>query len=423
MNIQTIAWKSEIGRALGIIGTGVLLGWSAGYIMWGAFGGLLVTVLLMLSNMFNFYLWAAHKGVPPQTGILGYSADSLIRREKMLTTTIEQQQQILDRHFQGIDSLHDGVLILENTGHMLHFNRAAQRLLNLRANDRGQIITNLIRNPRLKEYLQTNNNDFVQIDVRHRRNYSLQIQVTGFGQEQKLLLIQDITERKNVETMRKSFIANASHELRTPLTVINGYLEMFSDLDESQQQQVISKIQQQSSRMKELIDDLLHLSKLETDTPHSCGEWFDLKHLAYSVIQQLPDVAQTRILFECEVEIDVLGFAGEMHTILMNLLTNALKYGGDGMIHLHFDASFHGVKVSVIDHGAGIDEEYIPHLTERFYRVQNDLHKSQKGSGLGLAIVKHALELHTSQLEIHSKVGQGSTFSFTLHPERCRFHR
>lgn len=423
--MQKVAWKNEAFRAVAISTTGLLLGWSAGYPSLGLIGGLLATVIFMFISMLNFYRWALHKHIAPEAGLLGYSTDILLRNEKALLQKITEQQRMLKRHFQGIDSLHDGVVILEESGHILHFNRAAQQLLNLRLEDKGQLITNLIRNPRFKEYLQeSNSSEFVQIDLRHKQHYFLQIQVTGFGSQQKLLLVQNITERKKIETMRKSFIANASHELRTPLTVINGYLEIFEDIeDAAQQKQIIGKIQQQSSRMKELIDDLLHLSKLETDTPHTYGEWFDLKHLAYTAVGQLPETDQARIQVSCPHEIDVLGFVGEMHTIITNLLTNALKYGGKKDIQFTIEASFNGVTLSVVDQGAGIANEHIAHLTERFYRVNDSQYDNIKGSGLGLAIVKHALELHGSKLNIRSELGQGSTFSFVLHPERCRFHR
>lgn len=423
--MQPPIWRNELLRISVICGAGLALGWSFGQPLSGLVLGLIATVGVMFSSMLNFYRWAQTQQLAPEEGLLGYSADLIIRQEKALSRTIDQQQKLLARHFQGIESLQDGVLILDNRGYILHFNKVAKQLLNLRLEDKGQIVTNLIRNPRLKEYLQENNStEFVQIDVRHRQNLTLQIQMTGFGTEQKLLLIQNITERKKVEHMRQSFIANASHELRTPLTVINGYLEILENFDaDLRQHSIIKKMQQQSLRMKELIDDLIHLSKLETENQRSWGDWFDLKNLAYDVLNQLVSISQQRIEFRCTQEVDILGFAGEMHTIINNLLVNALKYGGTGQIIFSIDSSFNGVLVSVQDFGSGIAPEHIHHLTERFYRVDDDRSSDKGGSGLGLAIVKHALELHGSSLQIQSQLQQGSTFSFLLPAERSRIHK
>jgi two-component system phosphate regulon sensor histidine kinase PhoR len=109
-----------------------------------------------------------------------------------------------------------------------------------------------------------------------------------------------------------------------------------------------------------------------------------------------------------------------MSSVLSNLLTNAVKYGGDGQIDLNIRAGMDGVKVSITDHGPGIPAQHISRLTERFYRVDDSRESTLGGSGLGLAIVKHALDHHDTVLDIESTLGKGSTFSFTLPADRCQ---
>lgn len=422
--MQQVHWHKEARRIALVAGTGLALGWSLGYPLWGGILGLMATIAMLMNSMLSFYRWLHQQSLPPEEGLLGYSADLITRREKALNNHISQQKNQLQRYSQGLEALHDGVIIMNADGYILQFNRAAKKFLNLRNQDRGQQITNLVRNPRFSHYLKgKDGKDSVQLDVRHKLNLSLLIQITDFGLEQKLMLVRDITERKRIESMRQNFIANASHELRTPLTVINGYVEILQDSDlPSAQQKIFQQMHEQSLRMKYLIDDLIQLSKLESSRDESEGEWFDFKHLAFVVLDQIASVSQGRVQFSCDQEIDMLGFSGEMHSVLSNLLMNAIKYAPAGKIIFTAHVSLNGLKVSVKDNGPGIAAEHISRLTERFYRVDDSRESTVGGSGLGLAIVKHALERHDSNLTIESKVGFGSTFSFIIPSERCRIH-
>nr|WP_255605794.1 phosphate regulon sensor histidine kinase PhoR [Thalassolituus sp. ST750PaO-4] len=328
----------------------------------------------------------------------------------------------MQRYNQGIESLHDGVVIIGQEGYITNFNGSASRLLGLRKEDSGQHITNLIRNPRFTRYF--NEGDYsssLQFDVSHRKQFSLQIQITQFGLDQKVMLVKDITERKRVETMRQNFIADVSHELRTPLTVINGYLEMLGDMElPPSLQKAISQMNGQGQRMKSLVNDLIELSKLESANTEQLGDWFNLQQLGYSVVDQLQAYSENRIVFKCTQQIEIQGFSDEMSSILTNLLTNAIKYGGEGKIEFAIRSGFDGVKVSISDSGPGIPAQHISRLTERFYRVDDSRESTVGGSGLGLAIVKHALEHHDTVLDIESTLGKGSTFSFIISSDRSR---
>lgn len=422
--MQQIAWQNEVLRILVVSGLGLALGWSSGYPLMGLVAGLLASIVMMFRSMLALYRWSHRQGMAPVDGLVGYSADRLIRREKHLKGKITDLTAQLQRYKQGIESLHDGVVIISSEGHITTFNSSAARLLGLRKQDQGQHITNLIRNPRFSRYFKEGDySSSLQFDVRHRKQFSLQIQITQFGEDQRVMLVKDITERKRVETMRQNFIADVSHELRTPLTVINGYLEMLEDMDLSPPlQKAIRQMNGQGQRMKTLVNDLIQLSKLETANSEQLGQWFDLQQLAYSVVDQVHPLSGDRIQFKCRHKVEVLGFADEMSSVLSNLLTNAVKYGGDSAIEFVIRPGMDGVKVSVSDQGNGIPAQHISRLTERFYRVDDSRESEVGGSGLGLAIVKHALEHHDTVLDIESTLGKGSTFSFTIPAERSRVH-
>ncbi len=422
--MQQIAWQKEFLRTLIVAGLGLALGWSFGYPLAGLTLGLCATVIMMFRSMLALYRWSFRQGPAPEDGLIGYSVDKLIRREKNLRNKLAQQASQLQRYNQGIESLHDGVVIIDREGHISTFNSSAARLLGLRKEDAGQHITNLLRNPRFTRYF--NEGDYsssLQFEVRHRKHFSLQIQITQFGEEQKVMLVKDITERKRVETMRQNFIADVSHELRTPLTVINGYLEMLTDMDlPPALTKAITQMNGQGQRMKTLVNDLIQLSKLESANTDHPGDWFDLQQMAHSAVDQLQPLSNGRIQLRCNRRIEIRGLAEEMTSVLSNLLTNALKYGGDGPVEFTIRAGMDGVKVSVSDQGPGIPAQHISRLTERFYRVDDSRESKVGGSGLGLAIVKHALEHHDTVLDIESTLGKGSIFSFTIPSDRCRVH-
>lgn len=421
--MQQAAWQREFFRILVVVGLGFALGWSSGYAIWGLILGLLTAQVMAFRAMASLYRWSYRQGPPPQdSGLIGYSVDKLIRREKNLKNKLAQQAVQLQRYNQGIESLHDGVVIIGQEGYITNFNGSASRLLGLRKEDSGQHITNLIRNPRFIRYF--NEGDYsssLQFDVSHRKQFSLQIQITQFGLDQKVMLVKDITERKRVETMRQNFIADVSHELRTPLTVINGYLEMLGDMELAPSlQKAIGQMNSQGQRMKSLVNDLIELSKLESANTEQLGDWFNLQQLGYSVVDQLQAYSNNRIVFKCPQKIEIQGFSDEMSSVLTNLLTNAIKYGGDDNIEFAIRSGFDGVKVSISDHGPGIPAQHISRLTERFYRIDDSRESTIGGSGLGLAIVKHALEHHDTVLDIESTLGKGSTFSFIISSDRSR---
>ena len=415
------AWQGELTKVGVVITLGLASGWTVEQPLYGFLVGLIIALIISLRTMSALYKWSYRQGPAPQdSGFIGYSVDKLIRREKNLKGKLAQQAKQLRRYNQGIESLHDGVVVIDKEGYISNFNAAASRLLSLRKEDTGQHIKNLIRTPRFIKYFDKGDySDSLQFDINNIKQVSVQIQITQFGIDQKVMLVRDVTERKRVETMRQNFIADVSHELRTPLTVITGYLEMLSDMElPNALDKAVGQMNSQGQRMKSLVNDLIELSKLESANNERAGERLNLQQLGHSVVDQLQEYGDADIHFHCTREFEIDGFSDEMSSVLSNLITNAVKYGDGSDVDFRIEDTEGAIRISVQDKGAGIPPEHIARLTERFYRVDDSRESTVGGSGLGLAIVKHALEHHDTLLEVESVMGKGSTFSFVIPPER-----
>jgi two-component system, OmpR family, phosphate regulon sensor histidine kinase PhoR len=240
-----------------------------------------------------------------------------------------------------------------------------------------------------------------------------------------VLVFRDQSETRRIDRMRADFIANASHELRTPLASITGFVETLRGPardDPKARDQFLKIMQEQTSRMARLIDDLLSLSRLETKPFLAPGTDVELRETIDSVIDSLGPMARdmgVEIVREFPPgPLSVAGDRDELFQVFENLLENACKYGRSGKRIIVSigrqgqDAAAEAV-VSFRDFGPGIAAEHLPRITERFYRVDVEASRGQKGTGLGLAIVKHILSRHKARLAIKSEVGKGS--EFTVH--------
>ncbi|SIS48964.1 two-component system, OmpR family, phosphate regulon sensor histidine kinase PhoR [Thalassolituus maritimus] len=409
------ALQRELFRVGIIVLAGVAAGWSVGYSLYGLLIGLAISQVISIRQASSIFKWSYRQGPAPQdSGLIGYSADRIIRREKTLKDRLLNQAKMLQRYNQGIEALKDGVVVLDSAGHITTFNSAATRMLYLRKDDSGQHLTHLIRVPQFVRYFRSN--DFgepLQFDL---RNVSLQVQITEFGIDQKIMLVRDVTERKRVETMRQDFIADVSHELRTPLTVINGYLEMLSDMDTpAPLTKALNQMDSQANRMTNLVNDLIQLSKLESASRERDGMAFDLTALCHQVAGEMKGYSGDAVVsINTDRSLIIDGFKEEMHSALTNLVTNAIKYGDGKQVDIAIASNDRGIEVAVTDRGPGIPPEHLSRVTERFYRVDESRESTVGGSGLGLSIVKHALEHHDAELKIESTQGQGSTFSFVV---------
>jgi two-component system phosphate regulon sensor histidine kinase PhoR len=250
-----------------------------------------------------------------------------------------------------------------------------------------------------------------------------------YGEGERLMLVRDVTQLERLETMRRDFVANVSHELKTPLTVLSGFLETiqtYHDLPTTQRAHFFDLMNEQASRMKRLVEDLLTLSALESgdkaplDTVVVLDPLFErLKNAA-----QLLSQGKHRIRWSLEPGIQLLGAETELASAFENLISNAIRYtpeGGEIEVKFLLLANEHEPREAqfiVHDTGIGIEAQHIPRLTERFYRVDRSRSRESGGTGLGLAIVKHVLTRHDGNLAIESSYGRGTTMTAILPARR-----
>jgi two-component system, OmpR family, phosphate regulon sensor histidine kinase PhoR len=313
----------------------------------------------------------------------------------------------------------EGAVLLGPEYEILWFNgRAAQWLGLRRKRDFGIRIENLVRHPDFVEYLHTGvpESGVVVEDLGEGgRWFSFHVVRTG-GAERQLLIVRDVSREQHLQSMRKDFVANASHELRSPLTVITGYLDALADdqkLDPTWNSPVM-EMRRQAERMSTIINDLLELSKLESDEKSQGEQPIDIAGMLAMLRREV--TTQERQPHSVQLRLDseawLKGIESEIHSILSNLLSNAVKYTpAEGEIELRWWTDVSGAHVSVRDTGMGIAAEHIPRLTERFYRIDSGRSRDLGGSGLGLAIVKHALQRHDATMTVDSIEGRGSTFT------------
>ncbi|MGH8224918.1 MAG: phosphate regulon sensor protein PhoR [Gammaproteobacteria bacterium] len=233
-------------------------------------------------------------------------------------------------------------------------------------------------------------------------------------------------ELQRLEQTRRDFVGNASHELRTPLTVLRGYLDMINEeaaTNDALQiwRNPLGDMLQQSARMEDIVNDMLMLARLESESASADGERVEVASLLDRIVHQAESLSggRQRIRLNASPILHLSGQANELQSVFSNLIMNAVQHTPPGSeIVVRWKPQGQGARFSVSDDGPGIPAADIPRLTERFYRVDVGRSRASGGTGLGLAIVKHALERHESSLEIASVAGAGATFSCIFPPRR-----
>jgi len=386
---------------------------------------LALSILVVLYAMQIYFLgalgsWLSQPSLRDVPEGIGVWAEVFARLHRWHRASETDRRRLLDneeRFRRTISALPDGIILIDAAFQIEWCNPVAERHLpiSLRA-DQGLRLTNLARDPRLVAYMTTGRFE-TELVFRPLNNPGLvlSLAVIGFEAARSIVITRDITQSERIDAMRRDFVANVSHELRTPLTVIKGFLESFEDagaeLGEVRQHH-LRLMDEQAQRMHRLIEDLLMLSRLESESPNQ-EDAVDIAQLAAEVADEARTLSSGRHTIEVSVPPAWLrGSRDELRSAFGNLVSNAIRYTPEGgTVRVAWRARNDGAVFEVIDSGIGIAAEHLPRLTERFYRVEKSRSRETGGTGLGLAIVKHVLLRHDGRLEIVSEVGQGSTFS------------
>ena len=323
----------------------------------------------------------------------------------------------------------DALVVLDKDLKLMWANSTAEKWFEFSLVDSfGQSLSVVTENQQLSDYLTRGEFDHVLDCSPPSMPESIaRVCIIRFAEGMFLLQARDISRIKILENVKRDFVANASHELRTPVSVLYGYLEMMLEDDVSigeQWQPAIAQMHEQTQRIKQIIEDMLLLSRLE-DSDHE-------EDHVYIEVMRLLDSAQknAKVLsgsnsHEISLQVDegysLLCNVDEMQSLLNNLISNAVRYTpASGRIEIIWESSDERGRLTVADSGIGIGEQDLIRITERFYRTEPARALVPGGTGLGLAIVNHIASRHQAELEIDSELGKGSRFTVTFPRNRVR---
>ncbi|MGB5331554.1 MAG: phosphate regulon sensor histidine kinase PhoR [Woeseiaceae bacterium] len=424
--MSVAARKFLIGLFL-LLAAGAGIGWIYGHTDWGLLAAALLALIWQVRHLLsferalrtgNFDDFRYGEGIWEQIfSRFRFEHERGVRRKHNYRTLLREIRK-------STNAMPDGAVILDADYEIVVCNRAAKELAGIkRKKDRGQRIDNILRNPELSKLLRSDDHkSTIEIMSPVMDGNWLNCRVVPYGADQKLLLLRDVTERMRLAKIRRDFVANASHELRSPLTVIGGYLDALADdndIPETWQKPVV-QMRGQAARMRQILSELLELSRLESAGPPQSEQPLDVLALLETSREALAGHAGAAVMtINAESAARLRGNSAEIETVIVNLLSNAIRHTPpDGEITMTWRSGDDGADLIVADSGEGIDPEHIPRLTERFFRVDRGRSRDDGGIGLGLAIVKHVLARHDAELIVTSEAGVGSEFRCHFPPER-----
>lgn len=328
-----------------------------------------------------------------------------------------------------LDSMAEGVVVLDETGSVEFVNPAARGLLDSPTSFRvGDLITKLNRNYEINEVAlqcaRTGEPRQAQVELhdRHRLIQAMAVPVSSRseGGRQSLLLLTDLTDVRRVETTRREFVSNASHELRTPISAIKAAVETLQRGalgDPVAAPDFLRRIEEDVRRLEVMVAEMLQLSRLESGQAPLHLQQLDPAKLIEDITDRFqPLAADANLSIKKSMAPGVPLIHADrdrLEQVLANLVMNAIKATpAGGVITLGAEPSSTGVRLSVCDTGDGIEPEHLPHIFERFYKV--DQARNETGSGLGLAIAKHIVQAHGGSIWAESRLGEGAMFFVQL---------
>ncbi|MFO7983656.1 MAG: ATP-binding protein, partial [Desulfuromonadales bacterium] len=333
-----------------------------------------------------------------------------------------------------LSSMVEGVLAVDTEERIMRMNRAAAMLLAVQHMDvKDRPIQEVVRKADLQRFVTRTLQSRRQVEgdlslnlngeERHLQAHGTVLRDAAGHEIGALVVLNDVTRLRRLESMRRDFVANVSHELKTPITAIRGSVETLQagaveNPDDAQR--FLGIVSRQSDRLNAIIDDLLALSRIEEGVeegglPVEMGAVRDVIHAAVQSCSTSAADKGIDINLFCDEDLRAPINAPLLEQAVVNLLTNAIKYSDPGS-RIVVDASFFkaNMMIKVQDFGCGIDPEHLPRLFERFYRADRARSRKLGGTGLGLAIVKHIAQAHGGQVNVASTPGEGSTFTLVL---------
>lgn len=363
-----------------------------------------------------------------ETGRLARALNSMAEDlSRMIQREVEQRSEME----AILGCMVEGIIAVDKNALVLRLNAAAARMFGVKHFKTGRPIEETIRHSELQRFIHRALKDQDQVEdelvLTGMEKRYLHIQATPLaGPHGKpigiLIVLHDLTRLRQLESVRRDFVANVSHELKTPITAIRGAVETLLDEAEFEgdSYRFLQIIFKQGERLNALIEDLLELSRIEQGVNQ--GGWVLHNQLLLPVLEgartaceSLINQRQVTVDLRCSPDLSAAIHPHLLEQAVINLISNAVKYSDhQGQIIVEARRGEEQIVIQVQDFGCGIDEKHLPRIFERFYRADPARSRSLGGTGLGLAIVKHVAYAHQGDVSVSSTPGQGSTFSIRL---------
>ncbi|MGD9720016.1 MAG: two-component system histidine kinase PnpS [Pirellulales bacterium] len=417
----------------------------------------LLTAGLVIAALAALLAWRAARTVTTQLGHVGQTADRLASGQWGARAALPDAQELADLaerfnrmadHLQRqigvltqnnneqkavLASMAEGVLAVDSQERVISMNTASRRLLGVdQTQAQGRALGEVVRNADLSRFISRALacRDPIEDDLFLLGDRQRVMQAHGSALHDSegraigaVVVLNDVTDFRRLEDIRRDFVANVSHELKTPITSIKGFVETLLDgamTDPVDSERFLRIIGKQADRLHAIIEDLLSLSKIEQseEAEDIVLEPFQLRSALESAVNTCQSAAHEReipVTLACDS-----GLVANINPMLfeqavVNLLDNAIKYSDPGReVRISAEQSGQEVLIHVTDRGSGIADEHLPRIFERFYRVDRARSRKLGGTGLGLAIVKHIVLAHRGRVSVDSTLGVGSTFTIHL---------
>lgn len=337
-----------------------------------------------------------------------------------------------------IDNLNDGVMILDSSNRVLAINHIMEQLLSLKRDEiKGKHIKECISSNKIFTFIMEH---YESIDKLVEKTADINVGSSNLMVSYKtlirsdgnpcgsLLIAKDITSQKLAEHAKAEFISHVSHELKAPINTIKGYTEMLIEGEVNDRETLMefcNTVNEEADRLASLINNLLNLSKIEMGSLAISKSMTRTREFMENIVKIATSQKKKHIHLDLIIpeKVPPINIDKEfMGIVLINLIGNAIKYTPEhGRITLRVEENGDKLMIHVIDTGIGISEEDMPHVFEKFYRSSDEQIRKKPGHGLGLAITKQIVELHSGEIKVISKKGEGSQFSIVLPIEEGYF--
>lgn len=362
---------------------------------------------------------------------IGELVESLNQMSVQLNNSFTEMNQKNAELTAILSNMNHGVIAIDKKNHIVHLNEAARQVLRIPMREVviGKNILEVYREAfilELMSYLENDSCEKTSFESRIHSNQVLRVYINQIEENNNInghiIIFEDITLLKNLEKMRRDFVANVSHELKTPITTIKGFIETIQVnqiTDPETLERFYSIIYEESDRLSRLVSDILVLSQLENKG--GFDRKFEMMLMdtevmqIFDILKLSAEAKETTLVLSCKESIELEFVPDEFRQMMINLIDNAIKYSESGkQVEVTISEEGEDIIIQVQDHGYGIPEKDVARIFERFYRVDKSRSKEKGGTGLGLAIVKHIVNNNLGKIVVSSQVGEGTEFKIQL---------